>query len=180
MDETVKVLGEGHWLRLLSERGWEYAERHRGNTAVIIAAKTPEDKIVFVEQVRVPFAGAVIEFPAGLVGDIDGHEDEDPAIAAARELVEETGWKAGSLTEVARGPVSPGISIETIILYHAKDLKKVGPGGGDDRETIRVHEVPADEVEEWLQAQRSQGLLIDPKIFAGLFFLSGASKAGRA
>lgn len=171
MGEDISVLGEGRWLRLVTKRGWEYAERHRGNTAVIIAARTPEDKVLFVEQVRIPFDGPAIEFPAGLVGDIDGQENEDPAIAAHRELIEETGWKAGTLTEVARGPVSPGMSIETLILYKAESLRKVGPGGGDELESIKVHEVPMAEVEEWLKAQGEKGLQVDPKIYAGLYFL---------
>ncbi len=173
MEDTAKVLGEGHWLRLMSDRGWEYAERHRGNTAVVIAAVTPQGNVLFVEQVRIPLGGPVIEFPAGLVGDIDGQENEDPALAAARELVEETGWQAATLTEVARGPVSPGISIETIILYHGRGLRRVGPGGGDEKESIRVHEVPLDEVEAWLARQARGGVLVDPKVYAGLYFLHG-------
>jgi ADP-ribose pyrophosphatase len=174
MAEDIRVLAEGRWLRLVTKRGWEYAERHRGNTAVIIAALTPERNVLFVEQVRIPFGGPVIEFPAGLVGDIDGQENEDPALAAARELVEETGWEATTLTEVARGPVSPGISIETLILYKAGGLRRVGPGGGDALESIKVHEVPLDGVEGWLAQQARAGLLVDPKIYAGLYFLRGA------
>ena len=42
----------------------------------------------------------------------------------------------------------------------------------DDTESITVHEVPIDEVEDWLAKKRKGGCLTDPKIYAGLYFLN--------
>jgi hypothetical protein len=51
---------------------WEYVERTNGEgTSVVIVASTPERKLLFVEQTRVPIQSKTIEMPAGLVGDID-------------------------------------------------------------------------------------------------------------
>lgn len=56
-------------------------------------------------------------------------------------------------------------------MYLALDAKQIKAGGGDPTEDIHVHLVPLDEVETWLDAKRRQGLLVDPKIYAGLYFV---------
>ncbi|TXI44333.1 MAG: DNA mismatch repair protein MutT, partial [Lysobacter sp.] len=73
-DETVY---DGRWLRMKRRGGWEYCERshHADGMAVIVAALTPQDEVLFVEQFRVPLGKPTIEMPAGLVGDI-GHGDD--------------------------------------------------------------------------------------------------------
>ena len=48
------ILHEGQYLRLVQEGTWEYAERTNAGSAVIVIAVTPEDKLLFVEQYRVP------------------------------------------------------------------------------------------------------------------------------
>jgi ADP-ribose pyrophosphatase len=59
-----------------------------------------------------------------------------------------------------------------ITFVRARDLHRVGPGGGDDSENIVVHEVPRDEAGSWLFARAAEGYSIDPKLFAGLWFSS--------
>ena len=66
----VETLYQGRWLSLRQRGRWEYAERNNPGGAVIILAVTPEDRIVFVEQYRVPILQRTIEMPAGLVGDL--------------------------------------------------------------------------------------------------------------
>ena len=75
------------------------------------------------------------------------------------------------------GPIAVGVSDETVSFFDARGLVRVGAGGGDDTEDIAVHEVPLAELNAFLASQRSKGLGIDPKIFAGLF-LAGVSLAG--
>ena len=53
----------------------------------------------------------------------------------------------------------------------AYDLKRVHEGGGDETEDILVHEVPRADVPRWLVRKMSEGYSIDPKTFAGLYFL---------
>ena len=65
-----ELLYEGRWLRMCRRGRWEYAERTHGEgMAVIIVAATPDDRVLFVEQPRVPLGARTIEMPAGLVGD---------------------------------------------------------------------------------------------------------------
>jgi ADP-ribose pyrophosphatase len=69
------------------------------------------------------------------------------------------------------GPSSSGMSTEQVAFVRALDLVKVGPGGGDETENIVVHEIPRAEAGAWLFARAAAGYSIDPKLFAGLWFL---------
>ena len=138
-----EVLGEGKWLRLRRFGKWEWVQRVNTTGVCGLYAFTDADEVVLVEQPRPPLGNArVLEIPAGLVGDIVGQEDEAIELAAQRELIEETGYESGALQHIVEVPSCPGITEETITLYVARNLKKVGPGGGDDSEDIEVHLVP--------------------------------------
>ena len=63
------------------------------------------------------------------------------------------------------------MSTELMHFVRALDLRKIGDGGGDDTENIVVHEVPRAGAGEWLRAKAAEGFSIDPKLFAGLWFL---------
>jgi len=170
-DAPPEMLYQGRWLNLLKRGRWEYAERTNPAGAVIIIALTPEDKLLFVEQYRVPIQQHTIEMPAGLVGDIAGQADENALLAAQRELEEETGYRCKRVEFIHRGPSSSGMSTEMIAFVRAYDLEKVSAGGGDETENIIVHEVPRLQAGAWLVARAAEGYSIDPKLFAGLWFV---------
>lgn len=171
----VETLYEGRWLSLRKRGRWEYAERNNPGGAVIILAVTPDDMVLFVEQYRVSILQNTIEMPAGLVGDVADQADESALLAAQRELEEETGYRCQRVEFVHRGPSSSGMSTEMITFVRAWDLEKVGPGGGDETENIVVHEVPRREAGAWLFARAAEGYSIDPKLFAGLWFIEHAN-----
>jgi len=175
------VLHEAQYLRLRRRGRWEYAERTNASSAVIVVAITPEDKVLFVEQYRVPVQATSIEMPAGLVGDLG--EMETVESAARRELLEETGWEADNIEYLMAGPSSSGMSNEMIAFVRAIGLRRTGPGGGDESEAITVHEVPRHEVASWLHAKLHEGYSIDPKLYAGLYFIDnnpdGSRRAGK-
>jgi ADP-ribose pyrophosphatase len=170
-DAAVETLHEGRWLSLRQRGRWEYAERTNPSGAVIIIAVTAEDKLLFVEQFRVPIQQYTIEMPAGLVGDVEGQADESALLAAQRELEEETGYRCERVAFIHRGPSSSGMSTEMIAFVRAHNLHKVSAGGGDETENIIVHEVPRREAGAWLFARAAEGYSIDPKLFAGLWFV---------
>ncbi len=178
-DAPVETLHEGRWLSLRKRGRWEYAERNNPGGAVIILALTPEDNILFVEQYRVSILQNTIEMPAGLVGDLHDQPDESALLAAQRELEEETGYRCRQVEFVHRGPSSSGMSTEMITFVRARDLQKVGPGGGDETENIVVHEVPRRSAGAWLFARAAEGYSIDPKLFAGLWFIEHDSALPR-
>ena len=165
-----ELLYEGRWLRMCRRGRWEYAERTHGEgMAVIIVAATPDDRVLFVEQPRVPLGARTIEMPAGLVGDQPGEDTLEDA--ARRELEEETGWRPGRVEVLLVGPTSSGMSNERIAFVRALDLERVGPGGGDDSERITVHEIPRAEAPAWLVRKRDEGYEVDLKLLAGLWML---------
>src|ERR1700754_4381308 len=174
----VETLFQGRWLSMRRRGRWEYVERNNEGGAVIIVAVTPEDKVLFVEQYRVSILANTIEMPAGLVGDLEAHDTEDAMEAARRELEEETGYRCGRLEFIHSGPSSSGMSTEMIAFVRAYDLEKVGHGGGDETENILVHEVPRAEAGAWLFVRAAEGYSIDPKLFAGLWFVDHCADTG--
>ncbi len=170
VSQPLTTIASGRFVRLVRRGRWEYAERVNATGAAAIVALTPADKLILIEQPRPAMGGLVIELPAGLVGDTPGEEDEDMAIAAGRELVEETGYEAATIKFLTRGPSSPGISSETLALFLATDLRRVGPGGGVEGEDITVHEVGLDAVEQWLRDRSDEGYHIDLKVYTGIYF----------
>lgn len=166
-----QVLAQGKYMRLMIEGTWEYAQRINVCGIVGVVAVTDDGKLVMVEQYRIPVGRRSIELPAGLAGDTDEFTGEDLYQAAHRELLEETGYKAESMTFLCEGPPSAGTTTEVITLYLATGLTKVGPGGGDHTEDIVVHEIPIEQVPEWLEQKRREGILTDLRIFTGLYFV---------
>jgi ADP-ribose pyrophosphatase len=169
--EPVETLHDGHWLRLRRRGRWEYVERSHSDSGlvVIIAATTPDDHVLFVEQFRPPLDARTIEMPAGLVGDTDSADTIEQA--AGRELIEETGWQAKRVDVLLTGPASAGISSERIAFARATDLQRVGTGGGVGHEQIEVHEVPVADAPAWLMRKGAEGYELDLKLWAGLWLL---------
>jgi ADP-ribose pyrophosphatase len=170
-----RVLAEGKYVRLVARGRWEWAERTNTSGAVVIVAVTSDRQLVLIEEYRRPLDARVVELPAGLVGDEPGTGEEDLVEAAKRELLEEAGCVSQCWEHLIEGPSSPGMTNERYTMYLAKDVKKVSAGGGDESEDIRVCLVPLDQVETWLQEQRRQGLLVDPKVYTGLYFAAKAN-----
>lgn len=172
------ILHKGKYLDLISEDGWEFVKRTNCSGIVVIVTVTKDGKALFVEQFRRPVRAQVIEWPAGLVNDKTPHDPESMETAARRELLEETGYEAGELALLAEGPVSSGLSAEIITFYQALDVTQKGPGGGDDTESIVVHEVPLREADLWLYEMGKKGYLVDPKVYVGLYFLKNTNQRG--
>ena len=165
-----RVVYEGRYQRMVVRGTWEYSERtHAGGLAAIIIAVTPDDEVLFVEQFRVPLQARTIEMPAGLVGDESAHDTL--ADAARRELIEETGWSPGRVEVLLVGPTSSGMSNERIAFVRARELVKVGDGGGVDNEDITVHAVPRSDAPRWLMQKHAEGYELDLKLWAGLWMI---------
>ncbi|HEX8572813.1 MAG TPA: NUDIX hydrolase [Allosphingosinicella sp.] len=140
---------------------WEYVSRTRGVSAAAILA-VDDGHAILVEQYRVPIGARCLELPAGLVGDEE--EGEAAEAAAARELEEETGYRAGRMIALGRFHASPGMSSEGFTLLRAEGLIRVGEGGGVSGEDIAVHRVRLEEVAAFVAERRAQGVAVDSKL----------------
>lgn len=174
----MEVVAQGRFVRLARRGSWEFAERFGVGGVVAIVALTPEDRVVLVEQHRIPVGARVVELPAGLAGDKPEHAGEPLETAAQRELLEETGWAAGSLERLSEGPPSAGLTTERITFFRARELRREGAGGGDGSEDIEVHELPLEGIDDWLAERERAGRLVDPKVYTGLYFLLRERRGG--
>ena len=128
--------------------------RHPGACAVV--ALTAEGEVVLVRQFREAVRQELLEIPAGIF-DVDG---EDGAGCAARELLEETGYRAVNLTYLAAIYTSPGFANERIELFTA-DAEPTGAPREAGIEVVTMS--PADAIEAI-----ERGDIIDAKTAVGL------------
>ena len=163
----AEVMWEGKFVRALRRGKWEYASRARDIRAVVILAEF-EGKVVLVDQPRVAPDCRCLELPAGLVGD----QDPDATIegTAVKELEEETGFTAERIERLGEFYSSPGMLSEGFTLVRAHGLRRIGPGGGDENEDIKVHLVARADIPNFLEQKRAEGLGMDAKLLLLLNF----------
>ncbi|UZK68633.1 NUDIX hydrolase [Sphingomonas sp. S1-29] len=160
-DAPVETMWEGRFITAKRKGRWEYVARARGIRAAVIVA-IDAGHVLLVEQYRVALGRRCIELPAGLIGDET--EGEDMAVAAARELEEETGYRAGAIESLGEYFSSPGMVSESFTLVRARDLVRVSDGGGVPGEDITVHRVALGKVPAFVEAKRGEGCAIDVKM----------------
>ena len=171
-DAPEEIMWQGKFLTTVKRGRWEYVTRPKGVRAAVIIA-IEQGCMILVEQYRVPLGSMSLELPAGLIGD--EQEGEEPLAAAARELEEETGYRAGRLKDCGEYFSSPGLLGESFTLVRARDLQQVGPGGGTEGENITVHRVPLGEIAAFVASKRTEGCGIDVRMLILLAedFLAG-------
>lgn len=163
-DASEEIVWQGRFVTAKKRGRWEYVSRSRGIRAAVILAVDEEDQVLLVEQYRVPLGRNCIELPAGLIGDDDDAEDEEPLAAAGRELEEETGYRAANLQDIGCFFSSPGMVSESFTLVRASGLTKVGDGGGVEGENITVHRVPRTALPGFLEGKRKEGCGVDVRM----------------
>ncbi len=139
--------------------------------AVAIVALDDDGRVALVRQWRLPADEALLEIPAG---GLDVHDDgtkEDPDIAAARELEEETGLQAGTWRPLGSFYTAPGFTDEYMHLFIATDLSPAaedGRLGPDEDERLILEWRP------WRDAVAAaeRGEIRDAKSIVGLFWLA--------
>lgn len=99
------------------------------------------DSFVLVRQWRHAAECLSLEFPGGVADD-----SEDTAVTAKRELLEETGFKAGRLTRLGTVSPNPALFKNRYHVYLAEDLEPTGEQHLDDDELLTYELMPIDEV----------------------------------
>jgi len=127
--------------------------------AVAIVPLLPDGRVIMIRQYRHATGEVLLEIPAG-TRDIPG---EAPIDTAARELIEETGYRAGALTHLSDFYTAPGFCNELMSLYLATDLA-AGDQNLMDDEAISVEAFSLDEA----QALIAGGSIRDAKTIVGL------------
>ena len=159
--EQEKIVWQGRFITAKTKGQWEYVSRARGIKAAVILA-IDAGHVLLVEQFRVPLGRNCLELPAGLIGD----EEADEAVesAAARELEEECGYRAGRVEVIGEFYSSPGMVSESFFFVRAHDVQKVSEGGGVEGEDITVHRVALAGLAAFMDAKRAEGCAMDTKL----------------
>ncbi|MEM7682601.1 MAG: NUDIX hydrolase [Planctomycetota bacterium] len=128
--------------------------------AVVILPLLENDTVVLIRNRRLAITRTLWELPAGTM-----ETGEDPAETAHRELVEETGYRAGELTPIGRFFPTPGFCTERLHAFVATGLTPAEQDL-DEHERITVHPMP------WAQALQMarDGEIQDAKTLAALLY----------
>ena len=132
--------------------------------AVTIVPVDEDCNVVLVRQYRHALGASLLELPAGAID-----EGEEPAVAAQRELREETGLAAGRLVLLGGFYSAPGFLTEYLHLFLGTELTP-SPLEPDSDEFVEVVRIPVAE----LQAMIARGDVLDSKTIAGVAMALGA------
>jgi ADP-ribose pyrophosphatase len=152
LDEVRYADGSTHRLDVVEHPG----------SFTIVATPRPGE-LVLVRQYRHPVGLTLWELPAGTA-----EPGEDPAQGAARELREETGYRAERMRHIGSLFATPGFCTEIMHFFHADGLQ-AGPQDLDEDERI--------EVQSFTQAAAwrlvASGEIADMKTVLALLWMEG-------
>ena len=139
---------------------------HDGAAAVVPIDQ--DGKIILVEQYRCVEDGLILEIPAGKL-----EKGEDPALCAARELEEETGYKAREIIRVGSIYSAVGFSDEVVEIFLAGGLEK-GQINLDEDEYVNVKKYTLEEVVDKIL----KGDIKDSKTISAIFTVREMIESG--
>ena len=150
----------------IGHKGWHTYQivRHPGGVGVL--PLHADGTVTLIRQLRPAADGKLLEIPAGRLSP-----GEEPTTCGGRELLEETGLKAGNLEPLGILHSSPGVFDEVIHLFLGWDLLQgeAQPESYEDIETVRL---PLSEAVEMAR----DGRISDGKTIAALFRAAGRAE----
>jgi ADP-ribose pyrophosphatase len=146
-------------VRAIYPRGEVVREVVEHPGSVVIVPELEPGRYLLLRQHRISVGEVLLELPAGTI-----EAGEKPEDCAARELEEETGYKAGQLIRLARTYSTPGYSTETMDIFLARNLEKSSSKLESDEE-IELMEMDREAVARAVR----EGEIRDLKTIAALF-----------
>jgi ADP-ribose pyrophosphatase len=125
---------------------------HPSNAVAILPIEGERCKLI--RQYRYAIDDYILEAPAGAL-----EQGEDPLEAAARELIEETGFTAKVIEHRGFIITTPGYTDEKIFLYEARDLSPSRKYEKDEDEVIEVLDIPVKDLNQMIR----DGTIVDAK-----------------
>jgi len=113
--------------------------------AAVILPLLDDGRVVLIRNVRRTVGKVLWELPAGTL-----ESGEAPEVCAAREVEEETGYRAGSIAPLTEFFASPGILNERMYGFLATDLEQTSQALDADEE-IEVFPIPQWQVRDMLK-----------------------------
>jgi ADP-ribose pyrophosphatase len=135
---------------------------HPSNAVAILPLN--DDKCKLLRQYRYAIDQYIYEAPAGTM-----EPGEDPLKTAHRELIEETGFSAGTIIQKGFIYTTPGYTDEKIYLFEARDLLPSREYEKDDDEIIEVVDIATKDLAAMIQ----EGTIVDAKTICLIYHCLG-------
>jgi ADP-ribose pyrophosphatase len=135
---------------------------HPSNAVAILPLN--DDKCKLLRQYRYAIDQYIYEAPAGTM-----EPGEDPLKTAHRELIEETGFSAGTIIQKGFIYTTPGYTDEKIYLFEARDLLPSREYEKDDDEIIEVVDIPTIDLATMIR----EGIIVDAKTICLIYHCLG-------
>ena len=113
-----------------------------------VVAIDQEGALLVVEQYRFGIDAVLCELPAGVIDS-----DEEPIVAAKRELREETGYSTAAWTYLGQSFINPAYVDNCCHHFLAIDCRKTHTVCQDELEDIKVHRVKSEEIADFIRRQ---------------------------
>ena len=128
---------------------------------VVVIALTKERKVIFTRQYRHGTEEVLLQLPGGSYDK----QRENPEIAATRELLEETGYKATKLIFLGEVSMYPSKMTKQVSIYLAKDVEDTGEIEFDVTEDIEKVSYPLADVVKFIE----EGKITDAETITAIF-----------
>ncbi len=120
------------------------------NNWVNVIPITENNEVVLIEQFRHGTGQLTLEIPGGMVDD----DDVSPQAAAARELLEETGYAADNLIHIGRNHPNPALQSNSCDTFLARGVKRILEPQFNSNEYIEIRLTPIEKIPELIQSGR--------------------------
>ena len=173
---SSKTLYEDPWVRVRGDTcetaaghilGAYHVFEYRDWTHVV--AIDSDDHVILVRQYRHGFGGLSLELPGGMMDP----DDADAATAAARELLEETGYQAPNIRHIAAMSPNPATHANRVHVSLALGVTATGTQDLDGSEQIEIVRLP---IAEAVALSLSGGMIQAMHV---AFLMMGLEAAGR-
>lgn len=134
--------------------------------SIVVMTMTKNNDVLFVRQYRHPAQQEMLELPGGFIDP-----NEDPKIATARELREETGFSFEQIHYLGRTMANPGVLTGACHMFLVTGAEKTSEQDLDDNEEILVELHPLKNVPEFLREGKILQSMHALCLFYGLKFI---------
>jgi ADP-ribose pyrophosphatase len=135
-DTTISPrTGTEHDFYIIESRDW-----------INVIPLTTDHQVVMIRQYRHGSREVTLEIPGGL-----SDPGDTPEKAAARELLEETGYQAKEWTKIGVVNPNPAIFNNRCYTFLAQDIKKIAAPTPDQAEDIEVILIPLSKIPELIR-----------------------------
>ncbi len=127
---------------------------------------TPANELVCIRQFRHGSEEVTLEIPGGMID-----RGEKPEEAAARECLEESGYKAGELIPLGSVAPNPALFGNRLYTFVAPNVERVAEVSNTEREITEVQLIPMQQLPDFLVSGEIDHALVAAALWRMLYYL---------